>query len=183
MPVSSTSYTFPFFVSPPKQILTRNSPHSALVCIRVKTVIGAVVDVQFKTDNLPPILNVLEVQDFRGGRLVLEVASHLDENSVRTIAMDGTEGLVDRDVRLARRAQDSTLHDDDKMTGGPCSSVPGGTRLPPPAFLLTAALRPTSAKSGPYRNDRPTDDASRVLACDWHGPPRFLPLRRQRHAT
>ncbi|KAF9052803.1 P-loop containing nucleoside triphosphate hydrolase protein [Panaeolus papilionaceus] len=60
----------------------------------VKTVIGAVVDVQFETDNLPPILNALEVQDFSGGRLVLEVASHLGENSVRTIAMDGTEGLV-----------------------------------------------------------------------------------------
>ena len=60
----------------------------------MKTVIGAVVDVQFDTDNLPPILNALEVQDFSGGRLVLEVASHLGENSVRTIAMDGTEGLV-----------------------------------------------------------------------------------------
>ena len=60
----------------------------------VKTVIGAVVDVQFDTDNLPPILNALEVRDFSGGRLVLEVASHLGENSVRTIAMDGTEGLV-----------------------------------------------------------------------------------------
>jgi len=60
----------------------------------VKTVIGAVVDVQFETDNLPQILNALEVQDFRGGRLVLEVAAHLGENSVLTIAMDGTEGLV-----------------------------------------------------------------------------------------
>ncbi|KAG8778309.1 atp2, beta subunit of the F1 sector of mitochondrial F1F0 ATP synthase [Serendipita sp. 411] len=60
----------------------------------VKTVIGAVVDVQFESENLPPILNALEVQDFHGGRLVLEVASHLGENSVRTIAMDGTEGLV-----------------------------------------------------------------------------------------
>lgn len=61
---------------------------------QVKTVIGAVVDVQFETENLPPILNALEVQDFHGGRLVLEVAAHLGENSVRTIAMDGTEGLV-----------------------------------------------------------------------------------------
>ena len=60
----------------------------------IKTVIGAVVDVQFDSENLPPILNALEVQDFHGGRLVLEVAAHLGENSVRTIAMDGTEGLV-----------------------------------------------------------------------------------------
>ena len=60
----------------------------------MKTVIGAVVDVQFETEDLPPILNALEVQDFQSGRLVLEVAAHLGENSVRTIAMDGTEGLV-----------------------------------------------------------------------------------------
>ncbi len=57
-------------------------------------VIGAVIDIQFNMEDLPPILNALEVQDFCGGRLVLEVASHLGENSVRTIAMDGTEGLV-----------------------------------------------------------------------------------------
>ena len=57
-------------------------------------VIGAVVDVQFDTEDLPPILNALKVQDFCGGCLVLEVTSHLGENSVRTIAMDGTKGLV-----------------------------------------------------------------------------------------
>ena len=43
---------------------------------------------------MPPILNALEVRDFDGGLLVLEVAAHLGEDSVRTIAMDGTEGLV-----------------------------------------------------------------------------------------
>ncbi|GFG35335.1 hypothetical protein Cfor_10325 [Coptotermes formosanus] len=59
---------------------------------KVVAVIGAVVDVQFE-DNLPPILNALEVQN-RKPRLVLEVAQHLGENTVRTIAMDGTEGLV-----------------------------------------------------------------------------------------
>jgi F-type H+-transporting ATPase subunit beta len=59
---------------------------------KVVAVIGAVVDVQFE-DNLPPILNALEVQN-RQTRLVLEVAQHLGENTVRTIAMDGTEGLV-----------------------------------------------------------------------------------------
>lgn len=65
----------------------------------VKTVIGAVVDVHFDSDNLPPILNALEVQYGEagrpeGGKLVLEVAQHLGENTVRTIAMDGTAGLV-----------------------------------------------------------------------------------------
>merc|ERR1711953_1092585 len=58
----------------------------------IVAVIGAVVDVQF-TEGLPPILNALEVQG-RESRLVLEVAQHLGENVVRTIAMDGTEGLV-----------------------------------------------------------------------------------------
>jgi F-type H+-transporting ATPase subunit beta len=58
------------------------------------SVIGAVVDVQFEQDNLPAILNALEVQDHSGGRLVLEVAQHLGENTVRTIAMDGTEGKL-----------------------------------------------------------------------------------------
>ncbi|KAJ2674014.1 atp2, beta subunit of the F1 sector of mitochondrial F1F0 ATP synthase [Coemansia spiralis] len=60
---------------------------------KVRQVIGAVVDVQFEQDNLPPILNALELSN-NGSRLVLEVAQHLGENTVRTIAMDGTEGLV-----------------------------------------------------------------------------------------
>ncbi|KAG7167669.1 ATP synthase subunit beta, mitochondrial [Homarus americanus] len=59
---------------------------------RIVAVIGAVVDVQFDGE-LPPILNALEVEN-RVPRLVLEVAQHLGENTVRTIAMDGTEGLV-----------------------------------------------------------------------------------------
>ncbi|CAH0730197.1 unnamed protein product, partial [Brenthis ino] len=54
--------------------------------------IGAVVDVTFDK-HLPPILNALEVPG-RKPRLILEVAQHLGENSCRTIAMDGTEGLV-----------------------------------------------------------------------------------------
>ena len=59
---------------------------------KVTQVIGAVVDVQFG-DELPAILNALET-DNKGNRLVLEVAQHLGENTVRTIAMDATEGLV-----------------------------------------------------------------------------------------
>src|SRR4051794_1316360 len=58
----------------------------------VRQVMGAVVDVQFD-ENLPEILNALET-DNHGNRLVLEVAQHLGENTVRTIAMDSTEGLV-----------------------------------------------------------------------------------------
>merc|ERR1712215_95389 len=59
---------------------------------QVVSVIGAVVDVQFE-DGLPEILNALSVVD-REPKLILEVAQHLGENTVRTIAMDGTEGLV-----------------------------------------------------------------------------------------
>ena len=59
---------------------------------QITQVLGAVVDVQFK-DHLPPILNALEC-DNDGERLVLEVAQHLGESIVRTIAMDATEGLV-----------------------------------------------------------------------------------------
>src|SRR5690348_1146801 len=59
---------------------------------RVAQVIGAVVDVAFEGD-LPPILTALET-DNGGNRLILEVAQHLGENVVRTIAMDSTDGLT-----------------------------------------------------------------------------------------
>ncbi len=59
---------------------------------KVLQVIGAVVDVQFE-GKLPEILNALETEN-NGKKLVLEVAQQLGENTVRTIAMDGTEGLV-----------------------------------------------------------------------------------------
>ncbi len=59
---------------------------------RIRQVTGAVVDVQFDGE-LPQILNALETTN-GGARLVLEVAQHLGENMVRTIAMDSTDGLV-----------------------------------------------------------------------------------------
>ena len=59
---------------------------------KITQVIGAVVDVQFE-DHLPEILNALNT-DNNGKKLVLEVAQHLGENTVRTIAMDASEGLV-----------------------------------------------------------------------------------------
>ena len=58
----------------------------------ITQVIGAVVDVHFD-EHLPPILNALET-DNQGNRLILEVAQQLGENTVRTIAMDVSEGLV-----------------------------------------------------------------------------------------
>ena len=59
---------------------------------RITQVMGAVVDVQFD-EQLPLILNALECKN-QGERLILEVAQHLGEATVRTIAMDSTEGLV-----------------------------------------------------------------------------------------
>jgi len=59
---------------------------------RITQIIGAVVDVQFE-GHLPAILNAIETKN-AGNRLVLEVAQHLGESTVRTIAMDSTEGLV-----------------------------------------------------------------------------------------
>ena len=59
----------------------------------VTQVIGAVVDVQFEGGKLPFILSALEVQEHEV-RLVLEVAQHLGENTVRCIAMETTEGLT-----------------------------------------------------------------------------------------
>src|ERR1700704_4363532 len=58
---------------------------------RITQVIGAVVDVQFD-EHLPAILNALETTN-QGNRLVLEVAQHLGESTVRTVAMDTSDGL------------------------------------------------------------------------------------------
>src|SRR6201997_409730 len=77
---------------------TAAAPAAGVATGRVSQVIGAVVDVEFD-GHLPAILNALETTntDQRTGapfRLVLEVAQHLGENTVRTIAMDTTEGLT-----------------------------------------------------------------------------------------
>ena len=60
---------------------------------KIKQIIGAVIDVQFDGE-LPEIYNALELKRESGEKLVLEVQQHLGEDSVRTIAMDGTDGLV-----------------------------------------------------------------------------------------
>ena len=58
---------------------------------KIKQIIGPVVDVEF-SDNLPPIMNALHVNN-KSGRIVLEVAQHLGENTVRSVAMSATDGL------------------------------------------------------------------------------------------
>ncbi|HEX3652634.1 MAG TPA: F0F1 ATP synthase subunit beta [Rhizomicrobium sp.] len=59
----------------------------------ITQVLGAVVDVQFEGGHLPEIMNALATEN-HGNRLILEVAQHLGESTVRTVAMDATEGLV-----------------------------------------------------------------------------------------
>ena len=64
---------------------------------KITQVIGAVIDVEFEPGKLPAIYNALRVTnpaiDDRENNLVLEVAQHLGENDVRTVAMDSTDGL------------------------------------------------------------------------------------------
>jgi F-type H+-transporting ATPase subunit beta len=76
----------------PKADATATASVAATGQGRIAQVIGAVVDVTFDGE-LPAILTALET-DNNGNRLVLEVAQHLGENTVRTIAMDATEGLT-----------------------------------------------------------------------------------------
>ena len=90
VPAAAAPVSTPKTTSAPKETTRMSTPANAKG--RVSQVIGAVVDVEFDGE-LPSILNALET-DNNGNRLVLEVAQHLGENTVRTIAMDSTEGLV-----------------------------------------------------------------------------------------
>jgi len=61
---------------------------------KISQIMGAVVDMAFSDEHLPKIYNALEIDRGDGERLVLEVALHLGENIVRTVAMDSTDGLT-----------------------------------------------------------------------------------------
>ena len=118
---------------------------------KVTQVIGAVVDVQF-TDHLPAILNSLEVEGHEV-RLVLEVAQHLGESTVRTIAMDATEGLVrgqavvDTEKPISIPVGEGTLGRIMNVIGEPiderCARLQPATL--PPLFSLEAAPFVSSA--------------------------------------
>ena len=60
----------------------------------ISQIMGAVVDVEFTHGNLPKIMNALELEREDGSKIILEVAQHLGESIVRTIAMDSTDGLI-----------------------------------------------------------------------------------------
>ena len=61
---------------------------------KVSHIMGAVFDVVFEDDQLPEIMNALEIDHGEEGKLVLETAQHLGDSTVRTVAMDSTDGLV-----------------------------------------------------------------------------------------
>src|SRR5918911_5664009 len=96
---------------------------------KIKQIIGAVVDVHFD-GALPEIYNSLELKRENGDTLVLEVQQHLGEDSVRCIAMDGTEGLVrgmevvDTGLAIAMPVGESIRGRLFNVTGDPIDGLP-----------------------------------------------------------
>lgn len=101
---------------------------------KVKQVIGAVVDVQFD-GKLPEIYNALELKKENGDTLVLEVQQHLGQDSVRTIAMDGTEGLVrgtvvtDTGIAIAMPVGEAIKGRLFNVTGDPIDGLPAVSKV------------------------------------------------------
>src|SRR3954463_15131702 len=115
---------------------------------KIKQIIGPVIDVHFSAENkLPEIYNALELKRPNGDKLVLEVQQHLGEDSVRTIAMDGTEGLV-RGAKVVDTGRGITMPVGDaikgrlfNVTGDPIDGLPAVSKVngrsihaKPPAF-------------------------------------------------
>jgi F-type H+-transporting ATPase subunit beta len=111
----------------------------------VRQVMGAVVDVQF-AEHLPEILNALET-DNHGNRLVLEVAQHLGESTVRTIAMDSTEGLV-RGQEVVDTGQPIAVPVGDETLGRIMNVV--GEAVDEAGPIKTAEKRPIHAPAPSY---------------------------------
>src|SRR5215212_9745143 len=113
---------------------------------KVKQIIGAVVDVQFE-GKLPEIYNALELKRQNGEVLILEAQQHLGEDSVRCIAMDGTEGLVrgmqvvDTGAAIAMPVGEDIKGRLFNVTGDPIDGLPAVSKVngrpihsKPPAF-------------------------------------------------
>ncbi|MBK5197377.1 MAG: F0F1 ATP synthase subunit beta [Methyloceanibacter sp.] len=112
---------------------------------QVRQVMGAVVDVQFG-EELPEILNALET-DNHGNRLVLEVAQHLGESTVRTVAMDSTEGLV-RGQEVVDTGQPIAVPVGPETLGRIMNVV--GEAVDEAGPILTAERRPIHAPAPSY---------------------------------
>ena len=100
---------------------------------QITQVLGAVVDVQFTEGNVPAILNAVETKNAGNDNkiLVMEVAQHLGENTVRCIAMDTTDGLtrgqevVDTGDSIAVPVGEATLGRIFDVTGAPIENENG----------------------------------------------------------
>ena len=136
--------------------------------IPVLQVIGAVVDVHFEGE-LPHIMTALEVEDHTH-RLVLEVAQHLGENTVRTIAMDTTDGLVRGQavvntgspikVRLGRAAHYPNLHAGNFVRG------PGVLKQPNVSDETVLSLSSTQLSCyAPYLANGATSPIEHAITC------------------
>jgi F-type H+-transporting ATPase subunit beta len=112
---------------------------------KVKQIIGAVVDVQFD-GQLPDIYNALELTKDNGDTLVLEVQNHLGEDSVRTIAMDGTEGLkrgvdvTDTGAPIKMPANEEVKGRLFNVTGDPIDGLPAVSKVNGGPFMLSRLL-------------------------------------------
>lgn len=122
---------------------------------KVKQVIGAVIDVQFD-GKLPEIFNALELKKDNGDILVLEVQQHLGEDSVRTIAMDGTEGLVrgmtvvDTGKAIAMPTGEGIKGRLFNVTGDPIDGLPAVTKEMVVPFIASLPLLKISARLVKY---------------------------------
>jgi F-type H+-transporting ATPase subunit beta len=109
---------------------------------KVKQVIGAVIDVQFN-GKLPEIYNALELKRENGDTLVLEVQQHLGEDSVRCIAMDGTEGLmrgtevIDTGIAIAMPVGEAIKGRLFNVTGDPIDGLPAVSKKEAVLFIVS----------------------------------------------
>src|SRR5215470_12536515 len=103
---------------------------------KIKQIIGPVIDVHFSAENkLPEIYNALELKRPNGDKLVLEVQQHLGEDSVRCVAMDGTEGLtrgmevVDTGKAIAMPTGEEIKGRLFNVTGDPIDGLPAVSKM------------------------------------------------------
>ena len=104
---------------------------------KITQVIGAVLDIKFSSDNLPEINDAIDIQTRDGGKLVVEVAQHLGDDTVRCIAMGPTDGLV--------RGMEA------QATGGPISVPVGEATL---GRIFNVLGDPIDNKPAPEGADR-----------------------------
>jgi F-type H+-transporting ATPase subunit beta len=118
---------------------------------KIKQIIGPVVDVYFSGESkLPEIYNALELTRENGDKLVMEVQQHLGEDSVRCVAMDGTEGLT-RGMDVTDTGAAIAMPTGDQINGR-LFNVTGDAIDGLPATTKTGSSRPIHAKPPKFEN-------------------------------